>query len=405
VRNRIIMAALCAVVAGPSPAQESPRPLTWPEVVDRLDADPVYREARARSEAARAAVDATGQVPNPRWELSAGEGQTADGGQRKVEWSVGLSIPLEWAATRGPKVDAARAASLASEEEARLARQEALLRLRRLFVEVAAEARLAGSLSASSEQADALARLVRRRVESGEARPTELPRIEVEAERARLALSLAEARLAIRRGQLALWLGRPVESVVLDVATAPAPPPLPAVRDRVGAQPKVRAALARLSSAGEEVRAERNQRIPSVSVGGYALSEVDRRAVGGALGLELPIWNWNPGGVARATAVEAAETSRVQALRIEAESALLETWTLCAQAGDAARRLRGQVLPRGELAATKVERAYQLGEASLLEVLDARRAFLETQREALAAEASQQLECGALAILAGGDLR
>lgn len=71
----------------------------------------------------------------------------------------------------------------------------------------------------------------------------------------------------------------------------------------------------------------------------------------------------------------------------------------------AAERLRGEVLPRAELAASKVERAFQLGESSLLEVLDARRAFLEVQRETLTAELGQQLECGALIILSGGDLR
>ena len=401
-----IVAALGVAVAGVAPAQEAPRALAWQDVVERLDEDPALREARARSEAARAAAEATGQVPNPRWEVSAGEGQTADGSLRKTEWSVGLTIPLEWAATRGPKVDAAHAAAQAADEEARSVRQDALLRLRRLFVEIAHDDRLVASLAASSRQADELARLVRRRAESGEARPPELPRVEVEAERARLALALAEARRAVRRDQLALWLGRPVPGVVLDLARAPDVPALAEVKDRVAAeQPRVRAARARLAAAALDLQAERNQRIPAVSVGGYALSEVDRRAVGGTLGVEVPVWNWNGGGVARATATEAAESSRLDVARIEAASSLLESWSTCAQMRATAERLRGEVVPRAELAAGKVERAFQLGEASLLEVLDARRSFLETQRETLAAELAQQLECGTLAILAGGDLR
>ncbi len=403
---QVIVAALCAAVAGPAPAGGARDALTWQEVLERLDGNPVLREARARSEAARAAVDATGQVPNPRWEVTAGAGETVDGSLRRAEWSVGLTVPLEWAATRGPRVDAARAEARAADEEARGARQDALLRLRRVFVEAAHDARLVASLADSSRQADDLARLVRRRVESGEARPPELPRVEVEAERARLALSLAEARQAVRRDQLALWLGRPVAAVVLDLSVAPETPTLAEVKDRVAPeQPRVRAALARAASAAESVRAERNQRIPSVSVGAYALSEVDRRAAGGALGLEMPIWNWNEGGVARATATEAAESSHLDLVRIEATSQLLETWVACTQMRTTAGRLRGEVIPRAELAAAKVERAFQLGEASLLEVLDARRSLLETRRETLAAELAQQLECGTLAILAGGDLR
>jgi cobalt-zinc-cadmium efflux system outer membrane protein len=140
-------------------------------------------------------------------------------------------------------------------------------------------------------------------------------------------------------------------------------------------------------------------------VGAYALSEVDRRAAGGALGLEVPIWNWNPGGVARATAAEVAEESRLEATRIESSSLLVEAWSTCTQMRDTASRLRGEVVPRAELASARMERAFQLGEASLLEVLDARRTLLETRREALGAEFTQQIECGTLAILAGGDLR
>ncbi|MGA8892308.1 MAG: TolC family protein, partial [Anaeromyxobacteraceae bacterium] len=247
---------------------------------------------------------------------------------------------------------------------------------------------------------------VQRRVESGEARPPELPRVEVELERARLALSLAEARLAVRRDQLGMWIGRPVPGVALDLTRAPAVPTLAEVKERVAAdQPRVRAALARVEAARSELHAERNQRIPSVSVGAYALSEVDRRAAGGALGLEVPIWNWNAGGVSRATAAEAAEEGRLEAMRIESSSLLVEAWSTCTQMRDMASRLRAEVVPRAELASTKMERAFQLGEASLLEVLDARRTLLETRREALTAELTQQLECGTLAILAGGDLR
>ena len=405
-KTRLAVAALCATVVGAAPAQDGPPPLRWPEVVERLDEHPRLQEARWRSAAARAGADAIGQVPNPRLEVTAGEGRNADGTARKAEWAVALTVPLEWLATRGPRVDGALAAARAAEEEAGLDRQEALLRLRRLFVEVAHDERLVESLAASSRQAEELARLVRRRVESGEARPPELPRVEVEAERARLALSLAEARQFARRDQLAAWLGRPVRGVLLDLASAPEPPALAEVKDRLAAgQPGVRAARARLAAAAGELRAERDQRIPAVNVGGYALAEVDRRAVGGALGIEAPIWNWNSGRIAQAEANQAAEASRLEVARIEVAATLVEAWALCRQMRGAAARLREEVVPRAALAAGKMERSFQLGESSLLEVLDARRSLLEVQREALGAELGQQLECGTLTILAGGDLR
>jgi cobalt-zinc-cadmium efflux system outer membrane protein len=406
VKPHLIVVAICAVTGTEARAFEAAPPLRWQEVVSELDRNPRFREATLRASAARSGVDAVGQVPNPRFEVTAGEGWTSDGTLRKTEWALGITVPLEWLGTRGPRVDAARAAASEAEEESALVRQEVLLRLRRLFVLVAHDERLVESLAASSRQADDLARLVRLRVERGEARPPELPRVEVEAERSRLAVAQAQSRAMVHRDQLALWVGRPVEHVALDMAQATEPPPLAEVRERVASdQPRVRAARDRVAAAAAEVRAERNQRIPAVSLSGYALSEVDRSAVGGGLGVELPVWNWNSGKTAQAEAIQAAEEARVQVATYEARGALVESWASCTQGRLASRRLREEVVPRAETAATKMERSYQLGESPLFETLDSRRALLEVRRELLAAELEQQLECSTLTILTGGDLR
>ena len=405
-RTHLVVAALCAAVGSQARAGEQAAPLRWPEVVSELDRNPRFREASLRATAARAGVEAAGQVPNPRLEVTAGEGWTADGSLRRTEWAIGITVPLEWMGTRGPRVDAARAAASEAEQESALARQEVLLRLRRLFVLVAHDGRLVESLAASSLQAMDLERLVRLRVERGEARPPELPRVEVEAARAGLALEQARMRAMVHRDQLSLWLGRPVEHVEIDMAQAPEPPSLAEVRETMpSSQPRVRAARDRVAAASAEARAERSQRIPAVSLGGYALGEVDRKAVGGALGVEFPVWNWNAGGIDRAEAVQAAEESRLLVARNEAQAALVESWGACTQGRIASRRLREEIVPRAEIAAAKIERSYQLGESPLVEALDARRALLEVRRELLAAELERQLECSTLTILAGGDLR
>ena len=405
-RTHLVVAAICAAIGTQAAAAEQAAPLRWPEVVAELHRNPRLRESAQRASAARAGVDAAGQVPNPRLEVTAGEGWTADGSLRRTEWALGITVPLEWLGTRGPRVDAARAAASQAEQESVLVRQELLLRLRRLFVLLAHDGRLVESLAASSRQAEDLERLVRLRVERGEARPPELPRVEVEAARAGLALEQARMRAMVHRDQLSLWLGRPVEQVEIDMARAPEPPPLAEVRGTMPSnQPGVRAARDRIAAAAGEARAERSQRIPAVNLGGYALSEVDRNAIGGALGVEFPVWNWNAGGIDRAEAVQAAEESRLLVARNEAHAALVESWGACTQGRLASRRLREEIVPRAEIAAARIERSYQLGESPLVEALDARRSLLEVRRELLAAELEQQLECSTLTILAGGDLR
>jgi len=148
VKPHLIVAAICAVMGTEARALEAAPPLRWQEVVSELDRNPRFREASLRASAARSGVDAVGQVPNPRLEVTAGEGWTADGSLRKTEWALGITVPLEWLGTRAPRVDAARAAASEADEEAGLVRQEVLLRLRRLFVLVAHDGRLIDSLAA-----------------------------------------------------------------------------------------------------------------------------------------------------------------------------------------------------------------------------------------------------------------
>ncbi len=51
-----------------------------------------------------------------------------------------------------------------------------------------------------------------------------------------------------------------------------------------------------------------------------------------------------------------------------------------------------------------MERTYQLGEASLLEVIDARRTLLDTRRQLLGALAQAQIDCSRLGALVGEEL-
>ncbi len=62
------------------------------------------------------------------------------------------------------------------------------------------------------------------------------------------------------------------------------------------------------------------------------------------------------------------------------------------------------MLPRAEASARTLGRAYELGEAGLLDVLDARRVLLDTRREHLDLLLDMQTACGDLAALAGLEL-
>ncbi len=395
-------AIVCAAAASAAAAE----PLRWADVVLRMEEDPRVAEARARARAAAAGVKAAAQVPNPQFEFTGGEGRSQDGIERRGEWSASLAVPLDWLGTQGPRVDGARSMAVAAEAESSSIRRETMLHLRRLFVTTAYEQDVSTSMATQLAQTEELARLVRRRVESGEGRPTELPRIEVEVERTRGSLEQAQARAEGLREQLSLWMGRQVGRVDAEAATVPDLPPLSDVQSRAREDhPLVLAARARVASAQSGLQVERNQRIPAVAIGGYALSELDRKAVGGSVGITAPIWNWNGGRIEQAESTQLAEERRLDIARIEATGAATQAWWMCRQGQAATRRYREAILPRAEQTARTLERSFQLGEASLLDVLDARRVLLEARRDALAAWLERETDCATLHYLFAGDLR
>ena len=69
-----------------------------------------------------------------------------------------------------------------------------------------------------------------------------------------------------------------------------------------------------------------------------------------------------------------------------------------------ARRFQAEILPRAEKSARTLGRAFELGEAGLLDVIDARRVLLDTRREYLDLLLDMQDACADFAALAGLEL-
>jgi cobalt-zinc-cadmium efflux system outer membrane protein len=356
-------------------------------------------------EGARGAVSAAGAFPTPSVTLTGADAQARAGSERRREWGVAIELPLEVLATRGPLVAAARASERAAAVEALGARSQVLRSVRREFVALAhGQAQLDGQLQLEEEVAR-LADLVRRRAERGEARPTEVPRVELELERLRSAIGRARAVLGALRARLSATLGVPVDRVEGALDRTVELPPRAELEGRLAdGAPFVEAGRARVDAASEALRAERRERVPKLSVGAGHVEELDRRATSLTATLTLPLGSWNGGKVRQARANVAAEQARLEAARREARVAASDAWIACRAGQDGATHFREHILPRAEGAARTTGRAYELGEAGLLDVIDTRRVLLETRREYLDLLLDMQSACGDVAVLAGLEL-
>lgn len=382
--------------------------LTWPDVVRLAEAHPRLAADQLQIAAARKGVDAAGAVPNPTFEAGLGRGQARTGNESRAESELALSIPFGWIAQRGSKLEAAGAEVYVALAESKASRRDVLLQLRTLFWSLAYEQARVGVLETLEAQTSKLALTVKRRVETGEVRPVESPLVEIELEKVTAELEAARTLLRARQTALARWLSlSPGQTLVANADLSA----LPVVLDREAALDRSRSAdpalmivSARSRVLAADLRIERKAPIPSFSLRGFATDELDRRAYGVGISVDIPVWNWNTGRIAQAEAKLAAGSRQAEATALEVETAVIEAQGACSASVATAKRFRDNIVPRSETAAFTMERTYQLGEANLLPVIDARRTLLDSRRLYLYALAQAHLDCSRLSALAGEEL-
>ena len=190
-----------------------------------------------------------------------------------------------------------------------------------------------------------------------------------------------------------------------DLTALPRPPAAEVARRKAAAShPEVAAARARVTARRADVDVERTARLPSLSLGAFAAHELDSRAWGIGLSVDLPVWNRNEGPIAASERRLAAARRRLEARRLGIEAEAVEAQAACEAAVRRATRFRERIVPRARTAAATVERIYGLGEAPLLDLIDARRTLTETRVQHLATLARAQADCGRLADVVGEEL-
>jgi len=401
-------ASIAAGAATPQGLPADVVKVTWPDIVGLVDRHPGLAAGAFQVDAARAAVHTAGALPNPTLEATGGRGLARVGDDSRGEWGLALSMPLGWIAQRESKIEAAQAAADVAVAEQSALRRDVLLQLRTMFWNLAdAQARVAW-LDMLEVQTSTLVRTVKRRVDKGEARPVEATRVEIELEKVDGELEAATTSLSTRQAEFGLWIGAPAGKTIVAVADLDA---LPIAPDRETALAKARATHPALALARAETRSleadvstEKMARVPAFSITGFTASELDRQAYGVVVGVDVPIWNWNSGRIAQAEAELAAGRRRAAATALEVDATVIDAQAACRASLATATRQKDRVVPLSTAAASTMERTYQLGEASLIELIDARRTLLDSLRLYSSSLAQAHIDCSRLGALIGEEL-
>ncbi len=327
-----------------------------------------------------------GLLPNPELEVEiesvggAGDRSGFDG----AETTVRIGQPIELGGKRTKRARVAQFDKELTRWDYEAARLDAIRDAAQAFVAVqAAQDRvaLARQVVELSEQARAAAA---QRVQAGRDSPVDELRAEVALSTSRIELKKSEKALAAARHALAaVWGGR---AAVFDAATGDlyevSPPAVPEdSAAAIAANPDI----ARWESQEQRQRAvlrlEKANAVPDVTVGAgvQRFEESDDSAVVLGMGVPIPLFDRNQGGIREATAELGKVHRQVEAAQVRTLAALSEASAALASAYEEATILRNDVLPKAEQAFVAAQDGYRQGKFDYLYVLDTQRTLFETQ--------------------------
>jgi outer membrane protein, heavy metal efflux system len=388
--------AVLLLVAAPSSnlaAQAWPESISIDEAVTRaLKGSAILRAKQQEYRASQANEVTAGLWPNPVASYIAEQL-----GNRNVDpqQTVTLGQPIELGGKRQRRLDSARAASQVTAAEVDDLRRQVVAQVKRAFTDMLVAEAIVNLTTESLKNLDEVERLQRIRAEKGDISELELTRLQLQ--RFAFERDLVDARQASKAARIALGLAMGGDAVPPDVAivgTLTGPDGVAdaeILRSRaLDARPDLRAAEA------ARARARADRELARANAWWDVTPQVEYQRIGSdntfGIGISVPIrvFDRNQGEIARTSAeIERAEANRqvaVQRVLAEVDTALSQVMS----AHNKLKLLDEVYLPKARRARDTVEFAYRRGGVSLLDFLDAERAYRETTLEHIRALGSYQ---------------
>jgi outer membrane protein, heavy metal efflux system len=384
----IVAASISTISPGRLDAQ--PRPsVSLDDAVDlALRHNPTLRAKQSELTGVRAGEITAGLRPNPTASYAV---EQLGGSSPAAEHTITVAQPIELGGKRKHRLLSARAASRVTGYELEDVRRQVVFQVKKAYVDIltagAQHALAVDNLRTIAE----IERIQRLRLDRGDISELEFVRLEVQ--RFAFERDASDAALAVQSGKIALRgaIGPGALPDDFDVPGGLDYEDVPLHRDAalsaaVANRPDVRAAEATEAKARADLDLARANAWWDVSpLVEYKRTSDNEHTFGLGVSVPLRIFDRNQGEIARTQ----AEIGRAASLREATVSqALAEVDTAVATAiaqRDRVALLRDVYLPKAQQARDTVELAYRRGGLSLLDFLDAQRAYRETALEHLRA--------------------
>lgn len=339
---------------------------------------------------AEARIITAGMHPNPTLSVGGdhldllGTGYNAINAAGPPEYSLRSDWTLEGGGKRGLRIEVAELSKEVTKLQLQDATRLLIFEVEKAFVEVILAQ---GNLALAQENRTAFGRIVRvstDRVRFGDLARVELMRTKLAELQYDNAVILARARLRTAKQGLLLLMGRSAQEAEFEVQSNLARPPVPQdvselENQALGQRPDYLALLRDQSRAEAAVRLEEAKGKLDYIVGAEYRRQQGLAGRGNSLGvflaLPLPVFDTNEGEIERARQefrqVEALGKALQATIRKEIATALEQLTA----AEKTVRQIETSMLTQARQVLDTMEYSYRAGHASLVELLDAQRAY------------------------------
>lgn len=247
----------------------------------------------------------------------------------------------------------------------------------------------------------------RRREQAGDMAELERLRLDLIRESARQMLDKAEGEYEEALGEIRAWLGLPAEALPQPTPLEPYGPlaPLEQLQADLPAHPALLAANQRLEAASSGVALARAGRLPDPDL--RLFRERDflhgrRQEVNGiGIGITVPLWDRNSGGIGERRAQMRRARAELQALERDLSSRLRQSHRHLSHLLQQGAHYRTQVFEPARRVFDLTRKAYASGEVAILSLIDANNTYFETRERYLELLQEAWLEAADLRLAAG----
>ena len=368
------------VFDGQTRAANTSPPLTLEQAVSMaLSTSPALRSAAQSVAIAEGAKLQAGAYPNPEVSL------LREGMRRGARTdTVQVSQALELGGKRGARIAVADYDRALAVSDVSVGRSELRADVTVAYMEALIAQERVDRASASLKLANSATNAASRRVTAGKISPLEQTRSNVAEASARLELSQAKSELVqAYRNLAALWgstaaLDRSLVTPDIEQAVLPS---LGELQAKLDASPQMLRARTQIAREEAQVRLERAQRIPdlTVTVGTKKDTELGRSQTVVGLSVPLPLFNRNQGNLLSALRrVDKAKTE-VEVEHLRLSQALSSAHLRAELSQEQIVSMRQEILPAAQQAFEAAVTGFELGKFGFIDVLDAQRTLFQNR--------------------------